>query len=77
MDDQQVEAGLTESQSKVAALQATLVRLRTEVLDRPLNFPKASRTAPIWPLTRLSCTSGAKRRWMRTWHHLPKPATGQ
>lgn len=46
MDDQQVEAGLTESQSKVAALQATLVRLRTEVLDRPLNFPKSLANYP-------------------------------
>ena len=46
MDDQQVKAGLTESQSKVAALQATLVRLRTEVLDRPLNFPKSLANYP-------------------------------
>lgn len=39
MDDQQVEASLEESQSKVAALQAALIRLRTEVLDHPLDFP--------------------------------------
>lgn len=39
LDQQQVEAGLTESQGKVAALKATLVRLRAEVLGYPLDFP--------------------------------------
>lgn len=39
MDDQQVKAGLEESQGKVAALQAALIRLRTEVLGYPLEFP--------------------------------------
>ncbi|WP_421246922.1 HlyD family efflux transporter periplasmic adaptor subunit [Aeromonas sanarellii] len=46
MDDKQVEAGLKESQSKVAALQAALIRLRTEVLDRPLSFPKSLNSYP-------------------------------
>lgn len=40
MDDQQVEAGLKESQGKVAALQAALIRLRAEVLGHSLDFPK-------------------------------------
>lgn len=48
LDKQQVEAGLRESQGKVAALKAALVRLRTEVLGRPLIFPDELKAYPLF-----------------------------
>jgi len=40
LEQEQATAALSDSQGKVAALQATLVRLGAEVFGRPLTFPR-------------------------------------
>lgn len=46
LDRSQVEAAYNDSEGKVAALKATLVRARAEVLGRPLEFPADVQTFP-------------------------------
>ena len=48
LDRSQTEAGWRDSQGKVAALKAALVRLQAEVFNRPLQFPAEVRAYPAF-----------------------------
>lgn len=46
LEKSQAQAAYDDSRAKVAALQATLARLRAEVYEKPLSFPKLLREYP-------------------------------
>jgi multidrug resistance efflux pump len=48
LDRAQPEAALKDSQAKVAALKAALVRLRAEALGKPLKFPPELKPYPLF-----------------------------